>query len=198
MRRPSRGAVSLAWRGFVLCLALVVAGLAGGAHYLHYLLYLGDVPANLHYLGDVPAVVWLVVLVLAAYASIPVIGHFWPNLGGILYGAWLVAGAIIGIRSGDAKVIEASWGLALMGIFILLPLYVWNHEIRRAKVIWAAGAYLLISAILVAFGQLDFVADITGFFVLSGIFIVLPGYLIKRRKRRRPLSPPPAPLRLPG
>ena len=184
MRRPSRVAVSLGWRAVVLCLALVVAGLAGGADYLHYL-------------GDVPANVWAAVVGLAAFCALFVIGgHYWPKLRLILYGAFIVAVAVLSAASGDTRVIEALGGLAVVGIFIAL-LFVLTWINSRAKAMLAVGAYLVVSVILLAFGQLGAVVALFWLAVVAGIFL-LPGYVGKRLKQRQPKSPPLDPRRLPG
>ena len=165
-----------------ICLVVALAGLISGDDYFR--------------LGDVPARVWAVVLGMAAFLAVFFIGgHYWPKIQLILGGGWLVAGAVVGVASGDEEVIAALWGLAVLGIFLAF-LYVFQ-KISRAKVIWAVGVYLVISVVLVAFGQLGLVVALAWLLVVAGIF-ALPGYVAKRLKRRQPQSLPPAPRRLPG
>jgi len=179
---PWRRAVSHVYTVFVICLVLAVAGVIGGVDSLI----------------DVMARAWPFALGLAAFCAVFFIGgHYWPKLRLILYGAWLVAGAVLGVASGDENVIDALWGLALLGIFFAI-LYVLNREISRANVMLAVGAYLVMSVVLVAFGQIVLAVALSCFLMLSGMFIVLPVYVVKRLKRRRPASPPLAPRRLPG
>jgi hypothetical protein len=119
----SRRAVSLVetvpvYTILFICLVLAVVGLIGGDDYFH--------------LGDVPARAWAVVLGLAAFFAVFFIGgHYWPNLRLILYGAWLLFGVAIGVATGDEEVIGGLWAFALVGIFIVLPMYVVKRRKRR-------------------------------------------------------------------
>ena len=67
---------------FVVCLVLAVADLIGGRDYVVEVL----AKAAPYMLG------------LAAFSAVFYIGgHYWPKLRLILYGGWLVAGAVLGL-----------------------------------------------------------------------------------------------------
>jgi hypothetical protein len=113
---PWRRTLSHIYNAFVVCLVLGAAGLIGGSAYLM----------------DVMARVWPVAVGLAAFCAVFFIGgHYWPKLRLTLYGAWLIAGAVLGVASGDEEVIGALWGLALLGIFLVLPVYVVTRRKRH-------------------------------------------------------------------
>ena len=93
----------------------MVAGFIGGADYA---------------LEVVRSVAPAVLLVAAFTASLAIAWRYSRIVAVILYGAWLVAGAVIGVRAGDAETIEAVWGLGLLG-FTSLVVYVVTRRKRR-------------------------------------------------------------------
>jgi len=111
---PWRRVVRYIYTGFVICLVLVVAGLIGGRDYVAAVAARGLLPAVLFAVAS--AVAWR-------------IAGRWSNGRLIVYAAWLAVGAVAGVQSGDRAAIEAVWGLTLLGIFVLLPLYL----VRRRR-----------------------------------------------------------------
>jgi hypothetical protein len=100
---------------FVVCLVLVVAGLAGGTDYA--LDIVRDIAPG--------------ILLFAAYTAILAITwRHSQKAAVILYLPWLVAGAVIGVKEGDRETIEALWGLGLVG-FVLLLVVVVSRKRRR-------------------------------------------------------------------
>jgi hypothetical protein len=111
-----RRTASHVYNVFVVCLLLGGAGLIGG----------GD------YLMDVVVRLWPFALGFAAFCAVFFIGgHYWPKLRLILYGAVVVAGAVLGVASGDEAVVEGLLGLAFLGVFIGLPVHVVDRRKRR-------------------------------------------------------------------
>ena len=93
---------------FVGCLILVVAGLIGGVDYAVAVLRGAALP----------------VAFFAAFgAALAIAWRYSRAAGMVLYGVWLAAGAVLGVRSEDEQVIEALWGLALVSIIVVLTAY---------------------------------------------------------------------------
>ena len=102
---------------FVVCLVLAVADLIGGRDYVVEVL----AKAAPYMLG------------LAAFSAVFYIGgHYWPKLRLILYGGWLVAGAVLGVTTHDEQTIGALWGLGFLGlILLLLHVVTWRKRRRQ-------------------------------------------------------------------
>lgn len=110
-----RRTVSHLYTVFVVCLVLVVAGLIGSADYA---------------LAVVRSVAPGVLLFVAVTATLTIAWRYSHKAAVILYVAWLVASAVLGVTTGDEKTIDALWVIGLLG-FILLLVVVMSRKRRR-------------------------------------------------------------------
>jgi len=101
---------------FVVCLLLVVAGFIGGTDYA---------------LDVVRSVAPGVLLFAAVTATLTIAWRHSHKAALILYGAWLVANAVVGVTTGDEEAIGVLWGLGLLGFIGLLVSAVTRRNQRR-------------------------------------------------------------------
>jgi hypothetical protein len=78
----------------------VVAGLIGGTDYA---------------LTVARTVAPGVLFIAAVTTTLTIAWRYSPKAALILYVAWLVANAVVGVTTGDERTIEAIWGLGLLG-----------------------------------------------------------------------------------
>src|SRR5262245_32637869 len=111
-----RRSVSHVYAVFVVCLLLVVAGFIGGTDYA---------------LDVVRSVAPGVLLFAAGTATLTIAWRHSHKAALILYGAWLVANAVVGVTTGDEEAIGVLWGLGLLGFIGLLVSVVTRRNQRR-------------------------------------------------------------------
>lgn len=111
-----RRTVSHVYAVFVVCLVLVVAGLIGGRDYA---------------LDVVRSAAPPVLLFAAVTASLAIAWRYSHKAALAIYVAWLGAGAVVGVTSGDQETIEALRGIGLLGFILLLVTVVMRRKRRR-------------------------------------------------------------------
>jgi peptidoglycan/LPS O-acetylase OafA/YrhL len=111
-----RRTVSHVYAVFVVCLVLAVAGLIGGADYA---------------LGAARTVAPGVLFFAAVTATFAIAWRYSHKVAVILYVAWLAAGAVVGVMSGDQETTEALWGIGVLGLILLLFVVVLRRKQRR-------------------------------------------------------------------